>query len=197
MKAAYWADPEAAREKGRRKYHADPVAGRAQVAKSYQKHRIKRRAAVDAYNEANREKVQQRRRDYYQQKIKTDPAKKLRLRVRARFKFGVAKLLKQGRLNRKFEALFGYTPKELADYIVSKFQPGMTIEDLMAGRIHIDHIKPVSSFNVTGLDCPELRACWALENLQPLWAKDNLRKGARAEWRPADAATVSRDPAHP
>jgi hypothetical protein len=42
---------------------------------------------------------------------------------------------------------------------------------------HIDHRRPVSSFNFLSVDDPEFLECWALSNLQPLWAADNIRKG--------------------
>lgn len=32
-------------------------------------------------------------------------------------------------------------------------------------------------------DDPEFRECWALSNLQPLWAKDNMSKHARTDWQ--------------
>jgi len=44
--------------------------------------------------------------------------------------------------------------------------------------MHIDHIKPVASFNYTTTECVDFKKCWALKNLQPLWATDNLSKGS-------------------
>ena len=49
------------------------------------------------------------------------------------------------------------------------------------GEWHIDHIVPLASFVIAGPDDPELRRAWALTNLRPLWAKDNMRKGAKVE----------------
>ena len=45
------------------------------------------------------------------------------------------------------------------------------------GKWHIDHIKPISSFNINGINSDDFKKCWSLNNLQPLWAKDNLQKG--------------------
>ena len=41
---------------------------------------------------------------------------------------------------------------------------------------HIDHIKPKSLFEYDSIDHPEFKKCWSLDNLQPLEAKENMRK---------------------
>ena len=42
---------------------------------------------------------------------------------------------------------------------------------------HIDHIIPHSHFNYATMDCDEFRKCWALENLRPFDALENIKKG--------------------
>ena len=42
----------------------------------------------------------------------------------------------------------------------------------------IDHIIPISSFNIQAIGDDEFRKCWALSNLRPLSAKANILKGA-------------------
>ncbi len=53
----------------------------------------------------------------------------------------------------------------------------MTVAALMDGRIHVDHIRPCASFDLTRAS--QQRACFHFTNLQPLWAADNRRKGAK------------------
>lgn len=66
--------------------------------------------------------------------------------------------------------LLGYSAIELKEYLELLFIDGMTWDN--HGEWHIDHIIPVSSFayetnpNIVN----------ALSNLQPLWAKDNIKK---------------------
>lgn len=71
--------------------------------------------------------------------------------------------------------LIGCTSDFLRQYIESKFKSGMCWE--RKSEIHIDHIRPVSSFDLFDVD--QQRECFHYTNLQPLWAKDNLRKGNR------------------
>lgn len=42
---------------------------------------------------------------------------------------------------------------------------------------YIDHIRPISNFNFNLCEDEEFKECQALENLQSLWAEENLRKG--------------------
>jgi len=70
-------------------------------------------------------------------------------------------------------ALIGCSPEKLKLYLETKFEDGMSWDNY--GDWHIDHIKPCCSFDLTKES--EQRACFNYKNLQPLWAKDNLRKG--------------------
>ena len=67
-----------------------------------------------------------------------------------------------------------YTVDELIQHLEKLFTEGMTWENY--GKWHIDHKKPDSLFNYKSVDDKEFQECWALKNLQPLWAKDNLKK---------------------
>jgi hypothetical protein len=68
----------------------------------------------------------------------------------------------------------GCSVEELKVYLESKFQEGMSWDNYGLKGWHIDHIKPLSSFNLE--DSEELRKACHYNNLQPLWAEDNLRK---------------------
>ena len=79
---------------------------------------------------------------------------------------------------RTFPSL-GYDVHQLASHLESQFVEGMSWDNM--GEWHIDHVRPKSTFTFTSMNDPEFKACWALENLQPLWATDNLSKGAKWE----------------
>lgn len=77
-----------------------------------------------------------------------------------------------------WERLVGYTKYELRDHLERQFKKGMTWQNMGREGWHIDHIVPVSSFNIREPGDAEFRACWALTNLRPEWQTDNLRKSA-------------------
>lgn len=69
-------------------------------------------------------------------------------------------------------SLLGCTGEEFKHHLESKFQPGMSWEN-MSGW-HIDHIRPCVSFDLTDLE--EQKRCFHFSNLQPLWALENQKK---------------------
>jgi len=66
-------------------------------------------------------------------------------------------------------------------HLESQFKPGMNWENYGKYGWHIDHIRPQSWFKFESKNDPEFKICWALSNLQPLWAKENSFKGNRFE----------------
>ncbi len=77
----------------------------------------------------------------------------------------------------KLEQAWGYEVADLMDHVERLFRDGMSWDNW--GEWHIDHIRPRASFGIRSLGDEAFRECWALSNLQPLWAKDNIRKGAK------------------
>lgn len=63
---------------------------------------------------------------------------------------------------------------ELKAYLESKFLPGMTWKNHSRSGWHIDHIKPLAKFDLS--DAEQFKAACHYTNLQPMWAKDNIRK---------------------
>lgn len=49
------------------------------------------------------------------------------------------------------------------------------------GKWHIDHIIPLDFFKVSDPGDPKFKVAWSLENLQPLWAIDNMKKSNKLE----------------
>ena len=108
---------------------------------------------------------------YSRNRYKTDPNFRLRLRLRTRINEVVNSRVKAGSAVRDL----GCSVEELKQHLEKQFQSGMTWEN--QGQWHIDHIIPLSKFDLTDRG-QFLKACH-FSNLQPLWAKDNIAKGAK------------------
>ena len=97
-------------------------------------------------------------------------------RKRQGYKMGdlIRGALNRGGASAKFEDFAGYSTQQLKAHLEAQFIKGMDWEKFRKGKIHIDHIVPISSFDLSNPD--ELKSAWAITNLRPLWAKDNLMK---------------------
>lgn len=103
-------------------------------------------------------------------KYKTDPAFKLK-RLLRRALYGHIKYA-----TKKVSKLLylGCTAQELKVHIESQFKKGMTWQNWSKTGWHIDHIRPISSFDFT--DIEQVKLACHYKNLQPLWAADNFKK---------------------
>jgi hypothetical protein len=102
------------------------------------------------------------------QRRQTNIITNLSNRVRSRMSLYVKKL-EIKKTNKTFE-IVGCTPQFLRNYLEEKFCPGMSWGNY--SEWHIDHIIPLSSAKTED----ELYKLCHYENLQPLWAEDNLKK---------------------
>lgn len=113
-------------------------------------------------------------REYQRTRRQTNPTAKLAVTLRNRMSDAIRRA-KASKKSDQTLKLVGCTWTELQNHISAQFQPGMTWEN--HGEWHIDHIRPCASFDLTKED--EQRACFNFTNLQPLWAHENLSKGAK------------------
>lgn len=83
--------------------------------------------------------------------------------------------LKGNKNGRHWETIVGFTLKDLMAYLEKQFRDGMSWDNY--GKWHLDHVYPVSSFDFNSYEDEGFKKCWALSNLQPLWAFENISKG--------------------
>jgi hypothetical protein len=100
-------------------------------------------------------------------------------RIREAFKF-------LGKTNRAIDIL-GCSVEEAKSHVESLFQPGMTWDNYGYFTWHIDHVIPISS----GKTADELKKLCHFSNLQPLWALDNIKKGAKLEHPNLNESNIS------
>lgn len=103
-------------------------------------------------------------------KCRTDPKYAINRRIRVAVRRGLI----AGKGGRKWESLVGYTISDLMTHLERQFAKGMTWDN--RSEWHIDHIQPLASFKFDSPEDSEFRAAWALTNLRPIWAEENLRK---------------------
>jgi hypothetical protein len=193
--AAYAAQRDTVRERQRAHYAANPDAYAARRATYYEKNRAailaqKREAyqsdpeaklARDkAYREAHAQKIAEK---VKLRRGRINAARKMRYHSCAKFRLrmaisaAVAQSIETGKSGASWETLVGYTAKELMAHLERQFTKGMSWRN--RSLWHIDHIIPVASFDFSSPEDAEFKACWALYNLRPIWAKENLSKNSK------------------
>lgn len=123
------------------------------------------------YYNLNKEIIKERRKKY-NYKITTN----LLLRNILRSRIGKV-ITGEAKGNSSAVRDLGCSIDDFKKYLESKFQPGMSWENRGKYGWHIDHIIPLGTFNLTVRE-EFLKACH-YTNLQPLWARDNLRKAKK------------------
>lgn len=127
------------------------------------------------WREENRDHVNEYARNYERKRRREDP----KYRLAARTRTAVYTCLKESNVS-KYRSTFdvlGYSLEELMSHLESLFTEGMTWDNY--GEWHVDHKIPMASFEFESVDDEGFKLCWCLNNLQPLWAEDNLVKGSK------------------
>ena len=122
------------------------------------------------YNLNNKEKT----RKYENNKLKTDPIFRFIKYQRSRIRYA----LKGKRKSKSTIKLLGCSAEECWKHLEQQFTLGMTRDNY--GLWHIDHIIPCASFDLS--DPKQQALCFHYTNLQPLWAIDNMKKGAKLDY---------------
>ncbi len=113
-----------------------------------------------------------KRKDQLRSRYNSDVNYKLKVLLRRRLSLAIDRDTKCGSAVNDL----GCSILEFKSYIESKFQPGMSWDNWSKDGWHIDHIKPLVSFDLS--DRKQLLEACHYTNLQPLWANENLSKGS-------------------
>jgi hypothetical protein len=103
---------------------------------------------------------------------------KIKRPLSARIREGIRQSLIHGK-KASWTGLVGYGADELRRHLERQFSKGMSWDNF--GEWHIDHIVPISRFTFSSSEDEQFKQCWSLTNLRPLWARENISKGARRE----------------
>jgi hypothetical protein len=140
--------------------------------KWYSENKEKWNEYIKEYREKNIDKIREIKKTYEKTRKANDPIYKLI----NNFRTAIYQVLKENNVHKNghyFEML-NYSQNDLISHLQKQFKDGMCWENY--GEWHVDHIRPISSFNIGEIGDEEFKKCWSLNNLQPLWGKENLRK---------------------
>ena len=155
------------------------------VNKRYEKKREEILIYQEKYRSENKSKIAKRDKEYarknrdkineYLREYRKEPSIKMAHYVSTRIRDAIKKTGGQ-----KGGITFDYLPysrEELKKHLEKQFDEHMTWDN-HGTYWHIDHIKPHVMFNYDSLDHPDFQKCWDLKNLQPLEARENLKKNS-------------------
>jgi len=145
--------------------------------RSANKEKIAERQAQ--YRSANKEKIAEQKAQYVNKRLKTDPRFKLDIYFSRSIR-DTLKNINSSKNGRSWESLVGYSAQQLKEHLEKQFKPEMNWEN-HGTYWHIDHKRPKSWFNYDSAEHPDFKQCWALENLQPLEATENMKKSNKFE----------------
>ena len=99
-----------------------------------------------------------------------------RYRLHNNISRAIRRALNDRKCGRKWESIIGYSLEDLIRHLEAGFTDDMSWENY--GEWEVDHVKPRVSFDFSNE--LQLKECWQLNNLQPLWMHDNRVKSAKA-----------------
>jgi len=162
-----------------KRYRKDRAKILARCAKYRTENPEERRKTVAKYTAENKEKIRDFQRKYATKRYEEDVEFRIQKILRARLLVALKGRSKATSATR----LVGCSIAKLKKHLELMFDSGMTWDNYGHRTWHIDHIIPLAAFDLT--KPAQQRKAFHWKNLQPLWAIENLRKGART---PAKAA---------
>jgi hypothetical protein len=129
------------------------------------------------YRENNVDKIRQIKRDYERNRKARDPLYKLI----SNFRTAIYTVLKESNVDKygHYFDILQYTPEQLISHLELQFKETMTWDNY--GEWHVDHKLPITYFNISEMGDEEFMRCWSLDNLQPMWGIENIRKSNKTE----------------
>jgi hypothetical protein len=166
--------------KERKKEHY--LNNKEKILAQQKEYQLNNKGKIKEYQLKNKEKIKERKKKYHlNNKEKTNNRKKNRYRTDPNFRIvqclraRLTIAIKGTSKSKATLTLLGCTIEQLWVHLEKQFQPWMTRAN--HGLWHIDHIIPCASFDLT--DPKQQAECFHYTNLQPLWAHQNISKGAK------------------
>jgi len=146
------------RELCKKRYHKNPNKYREEKRNDYAKNKT-------AINGRNKIYLSKRRKIDFQYRIIINLRRRINTALRENYRRG------------KMIEMLGCSIKEWKLHLESRFLPEMSWDNYGRSGWHIDHRIPCAAFDLSKPE--EQKRCFHFTNLQPLWAFDNMSKGAK------------------
>ena len=181
----YWENREKQKKRSGEYYWENKEKSKEISREYYKKNRLKSLMASKKWRTENPKKqkeyqgrYKERVRIWVKNKRINDVQYKLRGNVSRVINFRLKKCSSSKKGKSTFTFLL-YTVEELKQHLEKQFEPWMNWDNWGngEGKWNIDHKIPDSSFNYKNVDDEGFQKCWALENLQPMDAIENMKKG--------------------
>lgn len=114
----------------------------------------------------------ERRKQVLYERRKADPS----FRLKENIGRAVYTTLKHNKDNKPTFSFLPYTKEQLKEHIQNQFDQNMSWDNY-GSYWHLDHIIPQDALPYDSFEHPNFLKCWSLDNLRPLEAKENIRKG--------------------
>jgi hypothetical protein len=138
----------------------------------YENNKEHRKKYLKEYREKNADKIRKTKRNYEKNRKSNDPLYKLI----SNFRTAIYQVLKENNVkkNGHYFDILKYTPQQLIEHLEKQFSDEMTWDNY--GDWHVDHKHPISLYNIKKIGDNKFMKCWSLDNLQPMWGSENIKK---------------------
>lgn len=172
------------------------------LAKSYRYKKKNRKKLADTqkvYHKANKVSDSNTKKEWYQEnkesvkkRVKSNLYKRRKTDISFRFKESISRRVREAvtKNGKSVSKHLPYSIQDLKNYLEKLFEPWMTWNNYGTYRAdiwddsdpttwtwQIDHIIPHSKFHYSSMEDQEFKNCWALSNLRPYSAKQNVIDG--------------------
>jgi len=160
---------------------------------NYKKYQLsgERLEYIRSYRDIHREKINA----YARKNFRNLRLENLNYRINSNISRSIRSYLKingSSKVGKSCKSFLPFTIQELKDYLESKFEPWMSWlnqgsykvnewddNDKSTWKWNIDHIIPQSKLPYISMEDDNFKKCWALDNLRPYSAKQNILDGNR------------------
>jgi hypothetical protein len=130
------------------------------------------------YRQDNKERLLKRDNLYTKKRKLADPQYKLRKNISRTINY----FLHGKKRGKSILKYIPYTVQNLKEHLEKQFEPWMNWNNYGKASINkrtwqIDHIVPQSKLLYSSMEEGNFKKCWALENLRPLEAFENIKRG--------------------